>query len=69
MIYQPKLYEYNNKDEVNWPNIPSDKNDQASSQKFRKIATSQSGPVSDGNEGVVHIPPAPALLEPHHQII
>ena len=29
----------------------------------------QSGPGSDGNEGVLHIPKAPALLEPHHQIV
>ena len=26
----------------------------------------QSGPGSDGNEGVLHIPKAPALPEPHH---
>ena len=30
---------------------------------------SQSEPGSDGNEGVLHIPKAPALLEPHQQIV
>ena len=29
----------------------------------------QSGPWSDGIEGILHIPQAPALLEPHKQII
>ena len=29
----------------------------------------QSGPGSDGNEGVLAFPKAPALLEPHHQIV
>ena len=29
----------------------------------------QSGPGSDGNEEVLRIPKAPALLEPHHQIV
>ena len=29
----------------------------------------QSGPGSNGNEGVLCIPKAPALLEPHHQIV
>ena len=29
----------------------------------------QSGPTSNGNEGVQRIPKAPALLEPHHPII
>ena len=29
----------------------------------------QSGPGSDDNEGVLHIPNTPALLEPHHQIV
>ena len=29
----------------------------------------QSGPRSDGNEEVLRIPKAPALLEPHHQIV
>ena len=29
----------------------------------------QSGPWSDGNEGVLRIPNAPALLKPHHEII
>ena len=29
----------------------------------------QSEPGSDGNEGVLHISKAPALLEPHHQIV
>ena len=27
------------------------------------------GPGSDGNEEVLHIPKAPALLEPYHQIL
>ena len=30
---------------------------------------SQSGPRSDGSEGYSAFPKAPALLEPHHQII
>ena len=29
----------------------------------------QSGPESDGNEGVLASPKAPVLLEPHHQIV
>ena len=29
----------------------------------------QSGPGSDGNEGVLHIPQTPALLEPYYQIV
>ena len=29
----------------------------------------QSGPGSDGNEGYSIFPKAPALLEPHHQIV
>ena len=29
----------------------------------------QSGPGSDGIEAVLCIPQAPALLEPHHQIV
>ena len=28
-----------------------------------------SGPVSDGNDGVLCIPKVPALLEPHDQIV
>ena len=35
--YWPKLCEYNNKDEVNSPNILNNINYQASSQKFRQI--------------------------------
>ncbi len=34
------------------------------------IIPGQSGPRSDGNEGVLHMgPKASALLEPHHQIV
>ena len=29
----------------------------------------QSGPGSNINEGVLHFPIAPALLEPHHRIV
>ena len=29
----------------------------------------QSGPGSNGNEGVLCIPKGPALLKPHHQIV
>ena len=29
----------------------------------------QSGPGSDGNKVVLHIPKATALLDPHHQIV
>ena len=29
----------------------------------------ESGPESDSNEGVLHIPKAPALLEPHNQFV
>ena len=29
----------------------------------------QSGPGSDDNEAVLHIPQTPALLESHHQIV
>ena len=29
----------------------------------------QSGPGSDDNKGVLHIPQTPALLEPDHQIV
>ena len=29
----------------------------------------QSGPGIDGNEGVLNIPKAPVLLDPHHQIV
>ena len=29
----------------------------------------QSGPETDDNEGVITFPKAPALLEPHHQIV
>ena len=29
----------------------------------------KSEPGSDGNEGVLHIPKAPALLEPHYEIV
>ena len=38
--YQPKLWQYNNEDEGNSPNIQTDKNYQASSQKFRRSTTS-----------------------------
>ena len=31
--------------------------------------TGQSGPGSNSNEGVLCIPKAPALQEPHHQIV
>ena len=31
--------------------------------------SSQSGTGSDGNEKALCIPEAPALLEPHHQIV
>ena len=36
-IYRPKHCEYNNKDEVNSPNILSGKNYQGSSKKFREM--------------------------------
>ena len=45
-IHQPKYCEYNNKDEDYSPNTLNDKNDQVSSQKFRKIIIiSQSFPI------------------------
>ena len=31
--------------------------------------SSQSGPGSNGNESVLRFPKAPAILEPHHQIV
>ena len=37
MIYRPKRYEYNNKEEENCPKNLNDKNHQASSQKFRQL--------------------------------
>ena len=39
--------------------------------KTQPVSTTQgqSGPGSDGNEGILHIPQSPALLEPHHQIV
>ena len=38
--YRPKRFEYNNKDEVNSPNILSNNNYQASSQKCGQIQES-----------------------------
>ena len=35
--YQPKRCEYNNKDDDNSPKILNDKNQHASSQKFRQL--------------------------------
>ena len=37
--YQPKSWEYNNKDEDNSPKTLNDKNHKASSQKFRQLTS------------------------------